>query len=273
MLTPLETKGGQLMKTLGFAALASFAALLSGLGSDSHSEPVEKPDFSFSLAYQCDTDENSNKTAPFCLADSFDKELKVVLVSESGKCRVKTSSKFKEENPVTDFKFEATHLTDMGGCFIEEDRVVAVIGVDPSAVEVVEPKTDKSLLTKDMELKARKIASAAYRKFRVDQSAPDVAGSPPDVFSVGSAAFLLFKCTEDFFNQDGLPVLVLKDTAFLLEGTCALKSPFFFSANGKLHVSYWATVACCGCGDSHFFVYDLSGASPKLVYQNSDFSD
>ncbi len=79
--------------------------------------------------------------------------------------------------------------------------------------------------------------------------------------------------SDEFLNQDGLPVLVLKDNAFLLEGSCAFRSPFFFSVKEKLHVSYWATVACCGCGDLNFFVYDLSGESPKLVYDNSHFSD
>jgi hypothetical protein len=261
------------MRTLGIAALASILALLNGLGSYSYSESMDKPEISFSLAYNnCVGVENSDKTPPFCLGNSFDKELKVVLVSKTGKCRVKTSTKFKEKNPVMNFEFEATHLTDMEDCFIGEYTVVAVIGVDPSAVEVVEPKTEKASLAKDMELKAHKIAGAAYREMRNPDSVADVADSPPDVFSVGETAFLLFKCTDDFFNQDGLPVLVLKDKAFLLEGACALK-PFFFSVNGKLHVAYWATVACCGCGDSNFFIYDVSGESPKLVYHNSDFSD
>jgi hypothetical protein len=259
------------MKVLGIAIL-SFAALLSGLVCFSYGEHVG-PIFSFSLAYPCDTDENSDKAHPLCLAGAFDKGLEVVLVGKTGKCRVKTSRKFKEENAVMNFEFEATHLIDMEDCFIDEDSVVALIGVDPSTVEVVDAKTDKALLAKDMELKARKIASAAYRGMRNPDSAADAAVSPPDVFSVGKTAFLLFKCTEDFFNQDGLPVLALKDKAFPLEGTCAYGSPFFFFVNGKLHVSYWATVSCCGCGDRNFFVYDVSSASPELVYHNSDFSD
>lgn len=261
------------MRALGIVFLSSFAALISVLGSYSHGESAQETDISFSLAYNCAGEENSDKTLSFCLADSFDKGLNVVLVSKTGKCTVKTSDKFKEMNPVADFEFKATHLTETEDCFIGEDRVVAVIGVDPSAVRAVEPNAEKSLLSKDMELKARKIASAAYKEMKNPDSVADVADSPPDVFSVGNTAFLLFQCTDDFFNQDGLPVLVLKDKAFLLGGACALKSPFFFSVDGKLHVAYWATVACCGCGDSNFFVYDVSGESPEMVYQNSDFSD
>ena len=190
------------MRVLGVALLISFAMLLSGVGSYSHGEAVEKPRISFSLAYKCDTEENGEKTLPFCLADSFDKELNVVLVSKIGKCRAKTGDNFDDQYASN--KFKATRLTGTEDCLNGEDRtVVAIIGTNPSTVGVVEPNTDKSLLTKDMELKAREIARSRYQALR-DSDIPsvDVADSPPDVFSVGNAAFLLFKCNDDFFNPD-----------------------------------------------------------------------
>jgi hypothetical protein len=259
------------MRALGIVVLSSFAALLSGLGSYSYAESFEKPDISFSLAYKCGTEENGKEPQTFCLADSFKKGLDVVLVSQKTCCRAKTAETFTDE--FSDVEFEASRLIGTENCLNGEGFDVAIIGIDLSAVHVVQPKKDKSALSKDMEAKARQIAAAAYRKIKIDQSVPDVAASPPDVFSVGNVAFLLFKSTADILNQDGLPVLILKNEAFLLEGACASKAPFFFTVKGKLHLAYWATVSCCGCGDSNFLVYDVAGESPKLAYQNNKFSD
>jgi hypothetical protein len=197
----------------------------------------------------------------------------VVLVSRKANCSAQTGETFTCD---AHEPFKATHLTGTENCFAQDGKkiyLVAVFGVDPSAVHEVEPKTDKSPLSKKLELKARKIASSAYQDLTPpDHPVRDVADSPPDAFSVGNTSFLLLKCTDEFLNQDGLPVLVHNSKAFLLEGSCAV-SPFFFSVKEKLYVSYWATVACCGCGDSNFFVYDLSGKSPIPVYYNSNFSD
>lgn len=147
----------------------------------------------------------------------------------------------------------------------------------PQVVRVIEPKTDESFLSAEIELKARKFASSDYpRKLASSEyegSIADVADSPPKVFGVGNTAFLLFECTSELWNLHGLPVLILNNNVFPLNGLCVSDSPFFFSVKEKLYVSYWATVTCCGCGDSNFFVYDLSGKSPKLVYENSNFSN
>jgi hypothetical protein len=264
------------MSMIGRTVLSLFALLLSALGSFAYGESVEKSDISFSFPYRCSSEESneSKRSDSVCLADSFEAKLNVILVSKKGNCCTETADTFKDEH--ASYEFKATHLTRIGNCLTEDDQKrfsVAVVGIGPSEVHVIEPKTDKSALSEDIELKARKIASSAYQEIRAIQEVRDVADSPPDVFSVGNTAFLLFKCTDTFLNQDGLPILVLKNNAFLLEGSCAFRSPFFFSVKKKLYVSYWATVACCGCGDSNFFVYDLSGESPKLVYKNSNFSD
>ena len=132
---------------------------------------------------------------------------------------------------------------------------------------------NETLLSKEIESKARKVASSEYRQnFRDLKGSPvDVADSPPDVFSVGNTSFLQFESSD--LSYRGLPVMVLKNKAFLLDGRCASDPPFFFSVKEKLYVSYWATVGCCDCGASSFFVYDVSGTSPKQVYWNRNFSD
>ena len=262
------------MKMLGLAALASVLAILSGLCSYICAQSVEKPGISFSLAYRCDTEENSDKTLPICLADSFKKELDVVLVTAKSRCSARTGDTFADELPTGGQEFKATHLKGTENCHLEDKFSVAIVGVNQSRVNVADLTSDKSSLSKDVELKAREVARLGYQNLaKSTDPEVNVADSSPDLFRVGNTVFLLFRSTEEFLNEDGLPVLVLNDNAFLLQGTCAFGPPFFFSVDGKLHVSYWATVACCGCGDSHFFIYDVSGETPKLIYQNSDFSD
>ena len=247
---------------------ASVILLLSPVWAES----VADSEISFSLPFACGMEE------PYCLADSFKSGLSVVLVGKKGICKARTGQTFTYELPAGDLK--ATRIFGTAECPVFKDETpleeyrVAVVGADPAAVRVAEPKTDGSPLPKEIETKARKIASSEYqRNFRDAQgSVADVADSLPDVFSVGNAAFLLFKCTDGFYNQDGLPVLVLNNDAFLLKGSCASRSPCFFSVKEKLYVAYSATVVCCGCGDVNFFVYDLSGGSPRLVYHNGDFS-
>jgi hypothetical protein len=246
------------------------ASVLLLCGSGVYGDPVADSEVSFSVPFIGTYGRDRTR----CLADVFKPGLMTVLLGNSVTCEARTADTFIYPE---DKQLKATRLKGTEKCLAEMDTKrfrVAVVGVDPSAVRVVEPTTDESPLSKEIESKARKIASSAYqRNFRNPEgSVIDVADSPPKVFSVGNTAFLLFKCTDGFYNQDGLPVLVLNSNAFLLKGKCA-RSPFFFSVKEKLYVSYWATVACCGCGDSNFFVYDLLGASPKLVYQNSDFSD
>jgi hypothetical protein len=265
------------MRVVGLAVLCLFAAVLSALGSYSYGEPARQTGISFSFPYNCSNERQGTgrHTKKFCLADSLQAGLNVVLVGDKGNCSAKTADTFTDEHAGREF--EATHLTGTGNCLTEGNKKgfhVAVVGVDPSVVHVVEPRNDKSPLPEDIELKARKVASSGYQKLEAGRPRKwDVADSPPDVFSVGNVAFLLFQCTDEFLNQDGLPVLVLNDNAFLLEGACASRPPFFFSVKEKLHLAYWATVVCCGCGDSNFFAYDLSGELPTLVYRNSDFSD
>ena len=251
------------LKTL--ALLSSMTVLLSGFGSYSWGEFAEEYQISFSLAYHCSGEDNDKNRSPLCLADSLKPGLKVVLVTKDVKCSAKTGRTIKAQyrDP------ESTGLEGTEKCLIlhsgslDVQTCVAVLGVDASEVRVIEPKTDKSFLSAETQLKAHKIASSEYYK--------DVADSPTDVFGVGNTAFLLFNPSE-VLDYYGLPVLVLNNNAFPLQGLC-VDRPFFFSVKEKLYVSYWAADSCCACGEANFFVYDLSGESPKLVYKNNEFSN
>ncbi len=261
------------MRLITLALLSLFAVLLSGFGSYSCGESAEEYQISFSLAYHCFPEDNDKNGSQFCLADSLKPGLKVVLVSNDVKCSAKTGRTFTPlDNDPKSTRLEGTEkcLTehrDGGGGSLDATTRLAVLGVDASAVRVIEPKTDKSFLSAETQLKARKLASSVYEGWR----SMDVSDAPPDVSHVGNTAFLLFDPSEAS-DCYGLPVLVLNNNVFSLKGHCVSNPPFFFSVNEKLYVSYWALVACCGCGDSNFFVYDLSGKSPKLVYKNSSFS-
>ena len=180
------------MRLTSLAVLSSFALLLGGLGSFSYCEPVKQSSISFSLPYKCTKDERTH-TEGLCLADSFKAGLSLVLVGQKGTCKAKTTTNFADHSSAREFT--ATRMTGTENCLNGEEFDVAIIGVDPSAVHIVEIKNDKSTLSKDMELKARKIASSAYRKIKNRESVPDVADSSPDVSNVGNAAFLLFKST------------------------------------------------------------------------------
>jgi len=228
----------------------------------------------FSLPYAC---KDSKGKDSFCLADKLEADLPVVLLGQNEICAANTAGTFRDE--YSSSEFTAAHLSTDKECLSDKSGQerrfnVAVIGVEPEAIKASGLNESKQPLPMAVEYSARKVARDAYHKFAApDQPHRDVAESRPDVFRAGDAAYLLFKCTDEFLNQDGLPILVLKNNTFRLEGTCAFKQPFFFTVNDKLHISYWATVACCGCGDSNFFVYDLSGGAPKLLHQNSHFSD
>lgn len=243
-------------------------SLLLLLGSQPYGEPLKEPGISFSIFYLCHTEEDDQKTQRFCVSGLFEQGRTVVLVCEKGSCSTKTANTFTDEYGPGSLEIKATRLTGTEKCFAVDDVVhispIAVVGADSSVVRVIEPKTDESFLSAEIELKARKFASSEYDV--------DVADSAPDVFGVGNTAFLLFECKSKVLFWYGLPVFVINNNVFPLNGLCASKPPFFFSVKEKLYVSYWATVACCDCGDSNFFVYDLSGESPKLVCHNSDFS-
>jgi hypothetical protein len=256
------------MKLITLGLLSLFAVLLSGLGSYSCGEFAEESQISFSVAYDCSEEGNDKNRSQLCLADSLKPGLEVVLVSKDVKCSAKTGRTFE---PLSNLS-KSTRLEGTENCLTKgkkRDIDVVVLGVDASAVRVIEPKTDESFLSAETQLKAREFARSEYRKRAGSEYEGSIDVADPDVFGVGNTAFLLFEPENEVLPWYGLPVLVLNNNVFSLKGRCVSNPPFFFSVKEKLYVSYWATVACCDCADSNFFVYDLSGKSPKLVYWNS----
>ncbi len=254
------------MTALGIIISSLFALLLNPLGSFSWAEPLKKPSISFSLAYYSSPDTGKiPQFEDFYLAHSFEKGINVILVGQKGHCSGKTGDTFTQlEGDGPDDELETltrTRLTGKANCIAADNKEtsrIAVVGADPSEVHILEAKKNNRL-SKDMESKARKLASAAYRT----GGFPNIANSAPDVLGIGKTALLLFKSTDESLNFDGLPVIIFNDNAFELDGTCAW-SPFFLYVKERLYLAYWAMAGPCCCNPL-LLVYDLSGESPKPV--------
>ncbi|MBI5249667.1 MAG: hypothetical protein HY912_09245 [Desulfomonile tiedjei] len=267
------------MRVMGLLASFVFAAVLFVLCSCAYSEPAKEPSISFSVPFDCgDVDDRGELQArTLCLADSFQPGLNVVLVSNEANWSSKTSDPLAYE--YANYEFEATRLLGVEKSLAadwDEKLSIAIVGVDTSAVRVLEPRGDRSSLSKYVEMKALRAAKRRAKEgcaFERNQLHRYVGDSPPDVFRAGNAAFLVFRYNEKLSNEYGPIVLLIQNEAFKLCGSCTYTPPLLFSVNERLYLAYWATVSCCGCGDRAFFVYDVSGAVPTLVYENSHFSN
>jgi hypothetical protein len=248
-----------------------------------HGEPSKKPEISFSIPFLCVTGEERRGR---CLGDEFKPGLKVVLMSRAGNCRAKTADTFIWEHPLSGYKFPVTRLIGSSNCLTveTEERAlerfdIAVVGAEPAAVRVVIPKDDKSMVSKKMELQARKLAeSYIKREFRKSYYPTSVSDAKPKVFRKGNVTLRIFELQSTIekgtFPWEPGPTVALTNTGvFLLEGLCTYGVPKFFSVNDKLYLTYKPTLGCCGCGNIHFFVYDVSSGTPKKVYENGKFGD
>lgn len=268
------------MRIMAVAVLSFAACLLLILQSTAHGQPIGEAEISFSLPFQCETD-RAHKGR--CLAEGFKPGLSTVLLGNKGKCGARTAGTFIYQLPTyQDFHFEVTRLVGTERCFAVEgdedswtDFQMAVVGADPAAVRMVSHKEGRSTVPKEALLRARKLAATHL------QEPPK--GADPDRWRNGPSLSDKYKVlrTENvtliiFWHQEvfelGPTVVLTKGELFSLEGTCT-NDHTFFSVNDKLYLTYVASIYCCGCGDIHFFVYDLSGATPKKVYHNWNFSD
>ncbi|MBI4965288.1 MAG: hypothetical protein HY913_18575 [Desulfomonile tiedjei] len=257
-------------------ALVLFLSIFVWLlfGSCASGDSPQDSDISFSLPFECHMEE------PYCLADSFKAGLNVVLVGKSGICSARTGQAFTYDHHVEEF--EATRVVGTEKCPVVKDETpfreyrIAVVGADPQAVRPVSIKDDKSPVPKELELEARKLAAPNMAEpqslsGRVPVSLSD---AQPKVLRTENVTLLIFELQADKEPWEPGPTVALTDAGvFLLDGACTYGEPTFFSVNDKLYLTYDATVSCCGCGDRHFFVYDLSSGTPKMVYRNSKFAD
>ncbi len=231
---------------------------------------------SFSVPFACKTDKRDRA---LCLTNVFQPGMQTVLLGEQGTCEARTEETFVWAE---DKGLRATRLSGTEKCFpIGDSRsvnyFVAIMGVEPSAVIVLEPDADNSPVPKEIELKARKLALPKIKGPRrlsdMTRVPIGVSDAPPNVFRTGNVTLLNFELTLGGKPWEMGPTVALTNAGvFLLEGACT-GNPIFFSVNGRLHATYGGTVFCCGCGDSNSFVYALSNGTPKMVYQDSFFSD
>lgn len=281
------------MIAMGRVAVSLMAVVLTALGSYAESQSAQATRMAFSLPFTCGQripGEKKNAKV-VCLADSFEPDLDVVLVGKKCICSAKTATTFTFEHVY--HKFEVTGLSASQECGDvgagDEIRgffagfYMAIVGADPTAVRVVSVMDDRTPVPKKIEQEARK--TAARHIEGPNDSSDDtevtvtISDLQPRVLRAENVTLLVFQLQikgDDVPQNPWAPGPTVAWTnagVFLFGGACTYGEPKFFSINDKLYVTYKATVDCCGCGDMNFFVYDLSGKSPKLVYHNNDFSE
>ncbi len=264
------------MLRLWYIILCFLGLVLLLFGSSACGEAPGAPEISFSYPFACDKEE------PYCLADSFQAGLDVVMLSKSGMCASKTGKSFKYEHHVEDFQVTRVVGTEDCPVFRDEapfgDYRIAVVGADPEAVQLAHPSNDKSPVSKEIESKARQVAAPEIDKLQkiadLSQAAIRLSDTPPKVIRVADKTLLTFALTMNGDTwEPGPTVVVTKAGVFLLQGACTYGDPIFFSVDDRLYVAYTATMSCCACGDINHLVCDLSTETPDMVYLNSNFSD
>lgn len=265
--------------------LNMLVVLLLALGACAHAEPAAKPGASFAVPFNHWAPRRGlnlpDKCEGLCLTGSFDPGLHVVLINKKGACTAKTGERCTWQDPYHE-PAKGTKLSGTAECFTawatEETLLgsfdIAVVGADPAKVRLVPLNEDRSPLLKDMELEARRLIEPSetegdlcgVKRFEVS-----IADSPPRVYRVGDATLLIFRQTSPRVDSEyGPAVLLLNRNFFRLCGRFTFEH-FFFLVDDKLHLLQKENT-CGACGEQLFVVYDLS-ETPKVVYENSDFSD
>ncbi|MBM4326710.1 MAG: hypothetical protein FJ118_06045, partial [Deltaproteobacteria bacterium] len=97
------------------------------------------------------------------LADSVEAGNKVALISPRGVCTAKTAYTFHYEHPGGE-DFESTLLKEAYQC--PTNLSVAMVGVDPTAIRLITPSDDNSAVTKDLQLRARRLLVYCFRQIK-----------------------------------------------------------------------------------------------------------
>jgi hypothetical protein len=218
----------------------------------SYSEPETQSRFHFAAPVR---DPNHPKRP--ILLGSFKRGLDVILINEKETCKVKTGSAFSFEYVYgPDDLVKATNLSGMEKC--PKRFTIALVGASSESVQLHSPKLVQSPLHKDAELRA-------YRLVEPVTPAPEdpygLASPHPLAFEVGRFTLLKFKWKGE--GDEGPFLLYFEGQLFQPEGNCA-SGHAFFSVKEKLYLTYHE--GGCFSGVNTFYVYDLSGASPRMVY-------
>ncbi len=192
---------------------------------------------------------------PFLLG-SFKAGLKVTLMDGKDICTATTGAKFQFEHMYE--LIDATYLIGNAKC--TKGFVIAVVGANPETVQIRLPEEFKFSLPKSA--KSFFERSPRWAKLLASDPKDDYSlESPhPRAFRVGRFTLLKFSWKG---GEEGPALLLFGDNILELEGDCT-GNHTFFSVNQKLYLAYHE--GGCFNGRNIFYVYDLSGTAPNLVY-------
>jgi hypothetical protein len=196
------------------------------------------------------------------LLRSFKPGLNVTLLNPNEICKAKTGSEFSFEH-LDDEPLKATNVIGIDKC--PKAFMIAVVGAGAGSVRLPQTKLDHTPVPKEVEQKARQIVAP-------DGPSEDhygVSGSPPEITTVERFTLLRFSLNGENEKDNGPAVLFADGQFFELEGFCGA-GHFFFTVRGRLHLAYVENG--CGSGRLIWYVYDLSGKTPEIVYSNGDLS-
>jgi hypothetical protein len=235
-------------------------------------EPSTEHHFTFGLPFSLGQDDQCPVyPGGVSLADSIPNcHTNVALISDAGVCNTRTLYRFLYQHPGGE-EFQATLLEKSAEC--PEAVVVAVIGVNARAVRPIPSRHDESPVPRNVESRVRRLLDPpeGEGQERYKEVGIELSTTSPKVLKVDHVTMLRFGLNDvGELKNKGPGVICVNDQLFRLEGWCT-QNHRFFSVYEKLHLSY--TCFCCGCGEVIFYVYDLSGKTPKIVYQNGKFSD
>ena len=248
------------------------------MASLAYGEPPVQTKYSFSAVFFFSYDDigrtSAHSDAGHALDGWFEPGLVVSAIDGERVCKTKTGRKFRFPIGVEP-GVKATIVDALQDCtdapFVTEakfkDGYLAVIGVDPSAIRLIQPSVDRSPVSANMELRARQLATSNKKM----EEAWPISKAPPQVTRVGNVTLLKFGVVTGgpgdeihFFSN----VVIIGGRLFRLEDRCT-DDHLFFTVNGRLHLSFMAY--CCGCGMRLMVVYDVSGATPQNMYESENF--
>jgi hypothetical protein len=241
-------------------ALARVVLLLSAIlfvAIEAYAEPPAQPRIHFAAVWY---DPNIAQS-PFLLG-AFEFGLNVTLVSGNHTCKASTGYALTIARS-EELSIPATKMIELEKC--RTDLPLAIVGRGAASVQPLPPQRMPASLPREVEQTARQIVAPDG----LTKDYYGVSGSPPEIMRVGRFILLKFSLNGEGEKGNGPAVLFTNGHFFELEGFCGT-GHFFFSVSDKPHLSY--TENGCGSGRLIFYVYDLSGKTPRIVYSNSDFS-
>jgi hypothetical protein len=221
-----------------------------------HAEPPAQPRIYFAASPHYPI-----RSKNLILLGSFKPGLNVTLLNPKEICKAKTGSGFSFER--SDEPLKATNVIGIDKC--PNAFMIAVVGAGAGSVRLRPTKLDHTPVPTEVEQKARQIVAP-------DGPSEDhygVSASPPEMTTVERFTLLRFSLNGENEKDNGPAVLFADCQFFELEGFCGA-GHFFFTVRDRLHLAYVENG--CGSGRLIWYIYDLSGKTPKLVYSNGDLS-